>query len=702
MNRVLLAAVAAALAPAMAQPSVTVRSPHISITFDSRFRRAIEWLPVGEGRSIIAFDPAVQEGLVAGGVELTAFLLDPKKTSQRRITDPEFGPALETVLSGVFDDRDSHWKIERTTRVLLPDAQPDAVLFETSYRNLGAGALRIERVYSQRLLLDRHLAEPQAKPYELASFQGGAYKWGNEYAVIRLHPDFRQTNFQGTEDVRGTEGVGGGMPFIDVWGPTMGAALMHLEKVPQWLSVPVEVRADGRVDLSVMESPRARLGQQEWLRPGETYKTVLTGIVFHHLDYYDALKTYGELLRRRGIAIPNASSDYAHEPYWKSWGWMENFTVEKIFAILPELKATGIRVANLDMGWFDYMGDWQINRSPGKFPNGEPDMIAFVQRLHREGFRSSFWWYPLGVSQKSRLARERKDLLVQDEDGNYPLEMNDMFQLCPAYEPAMEHIKQVLTRAVSVWGFDGAYTDYQGMSAVPACFNQAHHHRSPLESFQAMPKLYEMIQTTLRRLKTDSLHEVCICSLPHSPYYMPFYDLANASDPVSTWQVRSRIKAEKAIRGGTFAVGDCYQVPIDEWTGYSVPESFESAMGTGAQVTTFYTRLNDRQQALWNRWFKEYRELDLGHAEYVNLYDLAFDRPEVHVLRKGRDLYYGIFADVWPRDKYKIELRGLDKDMTYEVYDYANRRALGTVKGEKPLLNMAFKESLLLRVRPLP
>ena len=51
-------------------------------------------------------------------------------------------------------------------------------------------------------------------------------------------------------------------------------------------------------------------------------------------------------------------------------------------------------------------------------------------------------------------------------------------------------------------------------------------------------------------------------------------------------------------------------------------------------------------------------------------------------LRKGRDLYYGIFADVWPRDKFKIELRGLDKNRTYEVYDYANRRSLGAlVKG---------------------
>ena len=54
-----------------------------------------------------------------------------------------------------------------------------------------------------------------------------------------------------------------------------------------------------------------------------------------------------------------------------------------------------------------------------------------------------------------------------------------------------------------------------------------------------MPKFYEMIHSTLHRLKPDSLHEVCICSLPHSPYHMPFYDLANASDPVSAVQART-------------------------------------------------------------------------------------------------------------------------------------------------------------------
>jgi alpha-galactosidase len=63
-------------------------------------------------------------------------------------------------------------------------------------------------------------------------------------------------------------------------------------------------------------------------------------------------------------------------------------------------------------------------------------------------------------------------------------------------------------------------------------------------------------------------------------------------------------------------------------------------------------------------------------------------------------MYYGIFAEVWPRSR-RIELRGLDKGVTYEVYDYANRRDLGKLNGAEPYLRLGFKESLLLRVRPV-
>jgi alpha-galactosidase len=300
------------------------------------------------GGNIIAFDAAAQEGLVSAGLEINNFRLDPARSSQKRVVDPEFGPGLEATIVGSATASVARigggggvFRMERAIRVLLPDKYPDAAIFQSTYRNLENRPLHIDRVYSQRVLLDRSLAEPTQPPYALASFQGGAYRWGTDYAVMRLNPDFKQSNFQGIDDVNGPEGTAGGMPFVDAWGPTMGVAIAHLEKTPQWLSLPVEVRPDRRVELAVTESPLEKYAQQEWLKPQGTFQTVLTCVIFHRLDYFDPLKIYGQLLRARGIAIPDKSPDSAYEPYWKSWGWGRNFTVDKFYAIHLELKSMG-------------------------------------------------------------------------------------------------------------------------------------------------------------------------------------------------------------------------------------------------------------------------------------------------------------------------------------------------------------------------
>ena len=177
-----------------------------------------------------------------------------------------------------------------------------------------------------------------------------------------------------------------------------------------------------------------------------------------------------------------------------------------------------------------------------------------------------------------------------------------------------------------------------------------------------------------------------MCGLPHSPFIMPFFPLATTSDPRSEVQARRRVKAEKAIRGPRFAVGDGYQVPADEWKGTSLREGFASAMGTGAALTTFYADLDGRQRADWQRWFGRYRAAAPGEGEYLNLYDIAFDAPEAHVVRRGADLHYGFFAERWPQGTgQRIHLRGLDPARRYAVEDEARGVSLGEVAGEAPV-----------------
>jgi alpha-galactosidase len=678
------------------EKNILIRSTEISVEYDRNFNENIIWLPSGVN-SIIAFDSLIQPAIVADGKKCINFTTGRTNFSQNRIADKEFGPALEAVITGIFEDGDL--KIERHTRLLLPDKFKDAVIFNTVYRNLGNKKIHIDSVFSQRLLVKSRSPKPEVQPADLASFQGGINEWGRDYELIWLKPGFKQDNFQGIHHTQNGEYIGGGMPFIDVWDKNMGVSLMHLETKPQWLSLPVNVRQDGSTELSIVEKPVENLGMQEWINPLDSFRTVQYAIIFHRLDFYDALSTYGELLRCKGIDIQRTSPEHAYEPYWKSWGFGMDFTLEQIYNILPELRKIGINTANPDDGWFEYYGDWNVNRSPGKFPNGEKEMIAFVEKVHKQGFKTNLWWYPLGVSPKSKLAKERPDLLVQDENGSYPLESRGLYQLCPAYEPSLKYIKDIVNRFTGEWGFDGLYTDARGLAAVPPCFNKAHHHKSPMDSFSDVPQIFKVIYETLQKYRKDAIQEVCICATPHSPYNMPFYQIASASDPVNLFQVRRRIKVEKAIHGPAFCVGDCYQVPKDEWSGFSVPESFESALGTGAQVTTFYSHLDSVQLQTWEKWVGKYRQLNLSSGEYINLYDIAFDKPEIHLIRKGNELFYGIYAETWSKNQ-DIPLRGLERGVNYSVFDYKNDQFLGSVNNSNPVINTNFTGSLLIRLKP--
>jgi len=578
------------------------------------------------------------------------------------------------------------------------DSFPRAVFSSATFTNRSDNKLHVDEIQSGLLCLDRRLVSENSPAWDLAYYQGGVVNWSEDYALVRLTRDFSRRNFLGARQREDGRIVGGGTPLVDLWSPETGVALACAEPRPCWIALPVRTtEEEGRVELCLAENPEGRLGLQDTLALGESCTTVRSVLILHTGDFYDPIKTYTDILRAQGVAIPLSSSPQALEPYWKSWGYEDDFTLDTIYKVLPQLKEAGIGWANLDAGWFDNMGDWNPVNQPGKFPGGEPDMRRFVARLHDQGFKSSIWWYPLGVHPDSRLAAANPDLLVQNEDGTFPLSINGNYYLCPDYEGAVERAVSLVRRFMQDWGFDGLYIDLQGLSVAPPCFNPAHHHAGPLDSYRNQRRFFEAIYRTAQSLKPGCPVEMCICAMPHDPFKMPFYNVASASDPVNLQQMRRRIKLEKAFRGPGFAVGDAYQVPEDEWPGYSVPESFESAIGTGAQVTTFFRDLSPEQLEKWKHWVAEYHRLDLPHGEYLNLYDLAWDRPEGHLIRKGERLYYAFYADYWSR-RVRIELRGLEKGKVYRVKDYSRNVDLGTVSGDQPYLSRAFKDYLLLEV----
>ena len=46
------------------------------------------------------------------------------------------------------------------------------------------------------------------------------------------------------------------------------------------------------------------------------------------------------------------------------------------------------------------------NLIPKKFPHGDADIKAMVDRIHQEGFKAQLWWSPLSAVPDSKLLDE--------------------------------------------------------------------------------------------------------------------------------------------------------------------------------------------------------------------------------------------------------------------------------------------------------
>ena len=65
----------------------------------------------------------------------------------------------------------------------------------------------------------------------------------------------------------------------------------------------------------------------------------------------------------------------------------------------------------------------------------------------------------------------------------------------------------------------------------------------------------------------------------------------------------------------------------------------------------------------------------LSQGQYLgDLYDIGFDKPETHAIRKDDSMYYAFYAPQW---RGSVTLRGLGSGR-YKVVDYVNAKPLGS------------------------
>jgi alpha-galactosidase len=222
-----------------------------------------------------------------------------------------------------------------------------------------------------------------------------------------------------------------------------------------------------------------------------------------------------------------------------------------------------------------------------------------------------------------------------------------------------------------------------------------------------LPQFFKMIYDTARSIKKDAVVEFCPCGDAFSYFMLPYTNMTVASDPRGSIQIRTKGKSLKALHGDRIAYfGDHVRLAEDG-------ESFASIVGIGATLGTNFTwpvgshkpakksrrrnELDPAMEAVFTKWMGIYGDKMLPRGEYMGaLYDLGFDRPETHAIRKGDNMYYSFYA---PEFRGKIELRGLG-NRGYRVTDYVSGKDLGTVQGPAATINGNFEQYLLLEARP--
>jgi len=655
--------------------SAQIESPSLRIEFDKNMLSRVIARFGGKEVPLGAF--SASETVKGSERSWSSFALS-SQTSER-VTDI-YGAGEKLTIVGVSGT------LRKNLSVIIYDDFPNLAVFDVNYSNIGKSQLKILEWNNNNYTIDAQRGSSQVPFW---SFQSGSYERRPNW-LVPLQMGSAQQNYLGMN----ASDYGGGTPIVDVWRRDVGIGVGHVEPRPRLVSLPVSMPNARQARVSV-QYRHARS-----LEPGESFHTFRTFVTVHTGDYFETLLTYRRFMLKQGFQMAKAP-DSAFGAIWCAWGYGRDFKLQQVYKTLPTVKRMGFTWVTLDDGWQNNYGDWQLD--PKKFPHGDADIRAMVARIHQEGFKAQLWWSPLSAVPNSKLLKDEPDLVLENRDGSRrKISWWNSYYLCPANTRVVEYHKALVHKILVDWGFDGLKLDGQHMNGVPACYNPAHHHKHPEDSVEALPDFFREIYNEAQKDKPGSLVEFCPCGTAYSFFTMPHFNMSVASDPESSFQVRSKGKTIKGLMGDNVPYfGDHVELSDNH-------DDFASTFGIGGVVGTQFVLpslvekhskfdLTPDREKLFQKWLELYQEKGLSHGQYLGtLYDIGFDLPEAHVVRKDKKMYYAFFAKNW---RGPLELRGLD-DRTYHVVDYVDGKDFGIVRGPVAHLSADFSKHLLLEATP--
>jgi len=646
--------------------------------------------------------------VLSGGDTLPPFVFETHRIER---------PHGEEPANLVFEAASSvDGRIRATMRGLLSHTQNSPnVVFLSGHIRVADGAVPVRLLQTEFSWTDDKRSQTT-----FWSFQGGSYPERYDW-IVPLHAGFARDNYQGMN----APDYGGGVPFVDVWTKSRGVGLGYLSRTPEPVALPV--RMTGHHDVTLALEDRAF---DERRNTDGSYGLLPAVLIAHKGDCTTALETYAELLRGElGERRPDPPPS-AYLPEWCGWGYGRSFRPEQLLATLPLARDIGFGWATVDDGWQIADGDWEPD--PAKFPLG---LKPLTDSIHAAGLLARLWWVPLeahdsaysagkfrnrmkefGMALQSKLALAHPEWFQLNADGSRTqVSWWNSYTLCPAVPEVRAYYCALVKRMVKDWGFDGLKIDGQNMNAVPPCYNPAHRHRSPFDASRAVPLFFRELAGAVREIRPDAVIQLCPCGTMFSIYNLSSTTQTVASDPTSSFQVRTRGKILRALGGNRLTYsGDHVELTNRTWddgAGRFVirgEEDFASTIGIGGVPSSKFTlpgipqedsslALTQTKERIWRSWISAYEQDRLQHASYPNLYDIGFDKPETHVLMVGDTARYALYCDTTFTGT--LELRGL-KHGRYDIQSYPDGRTLGRVEGPSAMLPVNFKGFMIIRAVP--
>ncbi|HET7269153.1 MAG TPA: glycoside hydrolase family 36 protein [Oleiagrimonas sp.] len=650
----------------------------LTIGFNHKLHTRVE----AHGNALTRHQPS--ESLLLANGEVRDFAITGHK--ERPINDARHGRGRQSVITGRSADN-----VEKEVAVTFFDDLPGMAVLQTRYHNHGSATLKVVGWRSVAHEL------PDA-PGGFWNFSGATHTDRRDW-VQPMGAGFDQRNTLGMD----SSDYGGGIPVADIWRRDVGLAVGHVEPVARTLDMPVRKTAGGAQ--MAIESTRVSS-----LAPGQTLVTDHTLLAAHRGDYFAPLQQYRQYMKDEGIVAPLAPAS-AFAPVWCAWGYGREFTIKQIMGTVPKARELGFEWVVMDDGWQTNEGDWQLDKR--KFPRGDADMRDFTAAVRREGMRPRLWIAPLAADPGSDILHDHPDMLLLDENKSFQkITWWNALTQCPAYQPTVDFYVALVKKAIGDWGFEGIKFDGQHLNAVAPCYNPAHKHAHPSDSVEGVATFWSTIHKAIHDTNPQAVAELCPCGTVFAFHNLPGTDQYPASDPTSSWQVRSKGKTMKALMASHSSFsGD--HVELSDGG-----DDFASSVGIGAVIESKFTWpedtanpseplppgglvLTDEKEALWRKWVALYKQHMLPKGEYLGtLYDIGFDKPEAHAIAKDNAMYYAFYADDFNGS---VQLRGLARGR-YRVRDLFNEVDLGEVSASDaraPTLKVAFKRSVLLQAVPL-